>query len=586
LSAGLNRKPSAEVVLLKGTKLRSRSMRSSQPSTARAAASQAIDPDIILEERAEAFAALAANGIISTNKDTHDGVSPFAEVENASTDPTAIVFDDLSKRQGADVNFHNPHHRERFEEAVESCIRIITGAEPGKEEKVFSEYAPHAIQHALSAGWDKADIIDRLENAGVAIGLDADSRQRALSDGILRANPPATDPAAPKDHTSADDTGQQSPIHATPFVWKRPSTIPRREWLYGHLLLRKFVTATISPGGIGKSSLIAAEAMAMASGKTLLGVSPVRPLRVWLWNLEDPREETERKIYAAALHYDLSPDDIGDRLLVDSGREQRLVIAKTTRTGAVIVHPVVESIVAEIIKHQIDVIIVDPFVSCHEVAENDNSAMDMVVKEWGRVADRGNCSVHLVHHTRKMGDVTEVTAESSRGGSAQTDACRVVRVVNRMTKQEATAVKVENPRLYLKTYNDKANLTPPAEGSDWYKLVSVDLGNGPTGMPGDCVGVVAKWEWPDLTIGMTADDYDKVAAAIKGGQWKASSQAKNWAGIAFAEALGLDVSDEGDKAKIKAALKMYLKAKTLVEVARYDNERREQKMFIEVAAKV
>jgi hypothetical protein len=44
-------------------------MRSSQPSTARTAASQAIDPVIILEERAEAIAVLAANGIISTYED-------------------------------------------------------------------------------------------------------------------------------------------------------------------------------------------------------------------------------------------------------------------------------------------------------------------------------------------------------------------------------------------------------------------------------------------------------------------------------------------------------------------------------------
>jgi hypothetical protein len=484
------------------------------------------------------------------------------------------------------MNVHNPHQKEILEEAIASCLRVIVGAEPGKEELVFSEFAHDAIQHALSAGWDKAEIIDRLDNAGVAIGLDADLRQRILSDAILRAGPPAADQVPPKDQTSAESASQQPPIHATPFVWKDPSTIPRREWLYGYLLLRKFVTATISPGGTGKSSLIAAEAIAMASGKALLGVSPVQPLKVWLWNLEDPREETERKIYAAALHYDLSPDDIGDRLLVDSGREQRLVIATTTRTRAVIVQPVVDNIVAEIIKHQIDVIIIDPFVSCHEVAENDNPAMDMVVKEWGRVADRGNCAVHLVHHTRKMGDATEVTAESSRGGSAQTDACRVVRAVNRMTKQEATTAKVDNPRLYFKTYNDKANLTPPAEGSDWFKLVSVYLGNGPMGMPGDCVGVVAKWEWPDLTVGMTADHYDKVAAVIKGGVWKASSQAKNWAGIAVAKALGLDVKGENDKATIKAVLKMYLKAGTLVEVERYDGERREKKMFIEVPTKV
>jgi AAA domain/Bifunctional DNA primase/polymerase, N-terminal len=375
-------------------------------------------------------------------------------------------------------------------------------------------------------------------------------------------------------------TAQQKPIHATPYAWKDPATIRRREWLYGHLLLRKFVSATVSPGGIGKSSLIATEALAMVSGKPLLGVSPDECLRVWLWNLEDPQEETERKIQAAALHYEQSHGDIGDRLLVDSGRDQKLVIARTERNGTVIVQPVVDSIVAEIIARKIDVIIIDPFVSCHEAAENDNPAMDMVVKEWGRVADRGNCAVHLVHHTRKMGD-GEVNTESSRGGSAQTDACRVVRAINRMTKAEATNAGVDNPRSYFRTLNDKANLQPPTDKSDWFKLESVYLGNGPMGMPGDSVGVVTEWQWPDLTVGMTAADYDKVAAVIRSGKWKDSIQAKNWAGNAVAEALGLDPKDPADKARIKATLRMYIGAGTLVVVERFDDEQRKLKKFVE-----
>jgi Bifunctional DNA primase/polymerase, N-terminal/AAA domain len=99
-------------------------------------------------------------------------------------------------------------------------------------------------------------------------------------------------------------------IHATPYVWRDPATIRRREWLYGRLLLRKFVSATISPGGTGKSSLVATEALAMVSGKDLLGVLPPSRSRVWLWNLEDPYEETVRKIQAAAQHYELDPDDL------------------------------------------------------------------------------------------------------------------------------------------------------------------------------------------------------------------------------------------------------------------------------------
>jgi AAA domain len=372
------------------------------------------------------------------------------------------------------------------------------------------------------------------------------------------------------------------PIHATPYSWIDPTTIPQREWVYGDLLIRKIVSATISPGGTGKSSLVAVEALAMVSGQPLLGVSPPELLRVWLWNLEDPQEETERKVQAGAKFYGLKPSDIGDRLLVDSGRDQKLVIATTTRDGAVIVQPVVDSLVAEIIARKIDVLIIDPFVSCHEVAENDNPAMDKVVKEWGRVAGKGNCAVHLVHHTRKMGDAAEVTTESSRGGSSQTDACRVVRTVNRMTKQEATNAGIENPRAFFRTYNDKANFAPPVEKSDWFELVGVDLGNGPMGMPGDSVGVVTEWDWPDMTAGMTAGDYDKVVAEVSGGKWKESVQAKNWAGIAIAEALGLDLDVPTDKAKVKAALRMYLNAGTLVVVERHDEDQRKLRKFVEV----
>jgi hypothetical protein len=382
--------------------------------------------------------------------------------------------------------------------------------------------------------------------------------------------------------SAANDAGNPVPIFATAYVWKDPAKISRREWIYGHLLIRKFVTATVSPGGVGKSSLIATEALAQVSGRDLLGVRPARQLRVWLWNLEDPQEETERKIQAAALHYGLEPADIGDRLFVDSGRDQRLVIATATRTGAVIARPVVESLTAEIIARRIDAVVIDPFVSCHEVGENDNTAMDMIVKEWGRVADRGNCAVHLVDHTRKMnGNEAEVTVESSRGAKSKTDACRVVRAVNRMSKEEGERAAVENPRLYFRTYNDKANLQPPADKSEWFRLESVDLGNGPMGSPGDSIGVVTTWQWPDPLAGMTGADFDRVAAVIKAGRYRENVQAGSWVGKAVAEVLDMDAGNKADRAKIIGMLAVWRKAGSLVAVEGQD-EKREKKTFIEV----
>jgi hypothetical protein len=178
--------------------------------------------------------------------------------------------------------------------------------------------------------------------------------QNVMAAAVQSALADPGDRAALTGSLSAPVFGSQSEpnIRATPYAWQSPEMLPRREWLYGHLLIRKFLSATVAPGGVGKSALVTAETLAQVSGKPLLGVPVQQKLRVWQWNLEDPQEETARRIQAAALHYQLSPDDIGDRLFVDSGRDQRLVVATATRNGAVIVRPVVDGLIAEIIRPQ------------------------------------------------------------------------------------------------------------------------------------------------------------------------------------------------------------------------------------------
>lgn len=80
---------------------------------------------------------------------------------------------------------------------------------------------------------------------------------------------PRVAPAA----TAAAQAPQPAPvIKATPYAWTDPTTLPRRDFVYGKYLIRKFVSATIAPGGVGKSSLVVTEALSMVSGKALLGV--------------------------------------------------------------------------------------------------------------------------------------------------------------------------------------------------------------------------------------------------------------------------------------------------------------------------
>jgi hypothetical protein len=91
------------------------------------------------------------------------------------------------------------------------------------------------------------------------------------------------------------------------------------------------------------------EALAMAANRSLYGRTiHDGPLTVWLYNLEDPARSTERRIHATAKWFKITPEDVGDRLYVDSGREQRCVIAYESPHGATIAAPVVAQIKAEI----------------------------------------------------------------------------------------------------------------------------------------------------------------------------------------------------------------------------------------------
>jgi hypothetical protein len=271
--------------------------------------------------------------------------------------------------------------------------------------------------------------------------------------------------------------GLERPLNefVSPFAWgDGPSAIPRRQWVYGRHYIRKFVSATFSPGGVGKSSLVITEAMAMASNRRLLGPSPGQRYRVAYWNGEDPLEETQRRVFGAALHHGLKPHDLEGFLFLGSGREAELVIAEQRSSGTTILTPNVEMVLDTIRRLELDVIIVDPFVSSHRVTENDNNAIDMVVKAWGKIADQTNTAIELVHHTRKANGA-ETTVEDGRGASALLYAARSARALNAMTKEEAERAGVERHRAYFRVDNGKANLAPPPEGSDWFHMVSVDL---------------------------------------------------------------------------------------------------------------
>lgn len=87
-------------------------------------------------------------------------------------------------------------------------------------------------------------------------------------------------------------------------------------------LLKGTVACVVAPGGLGKSTFVAAMALSLCTGRPLLGKSvDSGGVAVWLWNLEDDLDELSRSIQAAAKLHDVTSAEIGDKLFVDSALE-------------------------------------------------------------------------------------------------------------------------------------------------------------------------------------------------------------------------------------------------------------------------
>jgi hypothetical protein len=395
-----------------------------------------------------------------------------------------------------------------------------------------------------------------------------------------------------KDEHPATEVSAQAPsgLVAASFQWVDPSRIPPRQWLYGNHYIRRFLSSTTASGGVGKSSLVLVEAMSMVTGSDLLEATkdemgwhkPTLPQRskVWMVNLEDPLEEMQRRVMAAAIHYELNPDDLAG-LFLNSGRDTELVIARKMQNEVVVQEPVIKAIEASVRECGIDVLIIDPFIHSHAVPENDNSELAVVVDAWRRLADKLNISIELIHHMRKLNG-QEATHEDSRGAKALVDACRSVRALSKLTKDQGARLAIreeDQPGLFYMGRGDKQNMAPSFSHDVWRKMVGVPLGNATVEYPGgDEVGVAVGWTPPKPDEGVTREHLFEIQRQLcNGDERKARAwQSKDWVGRLVAEVLQLDADE--DRKQIEKLLQIWIENGALVTEVAWSaggNKRRE-----------
>ena len=418
-------------------------------------------------------------------------------------------------------------------------------------------------------------ITDSLTLAGYSVDETRREVQKAIDGARAKGWTPQPDPAAermdqqnqamnialePTQSHAEDDTAHEWP---TPYTMFDALSLPRREWIYGYDYIKKYISVTASAGGIGKTSAIIVEALAISTGKDLLGVQVKQQTNTWIINLEDPISEMQMRTLAAMQHYGITPDDVTGKLFMDGEDTMQITLAAEGRDGLIQNDELLAFMIRKIKANNIGVVILDPFVSAHLVNENNNGSVQAVVAMLRKLARDTNSSVQLVHHIRK-GNGDDATIDSVRGAGSLISAARAARVINRITPEDAQALGVdEQESLGIFRMDDgKANLAPPSDKATYRRMVSVEIANG------ERLGVATEFKLPDLFDGITTKDLYKVQRTVAEAEendqaYRSDVRAKNWIGQAVAEQLDLDIDKPGDKARAKAVAKQWINTGSL-----------------------
>ena len=290
------------------------------------------------------------------------------------------------------------------------------------------------------------------------------------------------------------------------------SGISHRHWLYGIDLVNGEITVLAAPGGVGKSSLAIGMSVAVVTGKRLLEEAIYgKNLTALYINAEDSRLEMQRRVWAFCLEHRLSEQDLNRFFLLgaDDWRTQRISFLRTEK-GASLLNDegiaFLEMLLAELGPN---LVVLDPLVAlCGGGNLNDNAAMSLVMRALKRLANKFDCAILLLHHTRKGGDLS--SAEAIGGASAIVNLARRALMAVPMTSEEAPKLGLlPSERLsYFKVTASKSNLAPASSNMPWYKLCSVTLPNPepPTYVLGDGVQAVVRAQLPRASQASPADD--------------------------------------------------------------------------------
>lgn len=227
------------------------------------------------------------------------------------------------------------------------------------------------------------------------------------------------------------------------------------------------VAVFIAAGGMGKTTLKLYEAIHIALGLLLYGLTIHKPGAVLIITAEDSREMLVARLREIAKAMGLTDAQIATVM-------QRVRIAdvsgngfKLTEVRGDVVRPSegIDAVIKACTEIKPVLIVIDPAVSFGVGESRVNDAEQGLIEAARKLRKTLNCCVQYIHHSGKQNARDKAVDQyAGRGGSAFADGARMVHVLQSLTPDEwrdETGTKLENGETGLRLARPKMSYCPP-----------------------------------------------------------------------------------------------------------------------------
>lgn len=279
----------------------------------------------------------------------------------------------------------------------------------------------------------------------------------------------------PTMHSSGVPFRHSKKNHSANLAWLG-STIDIRDTERVSKMEVEFVISPIFPkgraalitgvGGSSKSMLLKEIAVAVATGRDVLGMSVPIAGKVVLILAEDTPEDSHRSIYAIFKSMNLTDQEIAllhDRLYIFSAAGKDCVLMSEDDSES-------ENRIDQLIEfvsqlEDVRLIGLDPAIAMTRGRELDEIAQREFAENLDRLAIETKTAVLVISHAAKsVQNQQEISSHANRGSGALTDAFRLEVLMRVMTTKESKSFRIpeNNRHQYVRLQVTKANSLPPA----------------------------------------------------------------------------------------------------------------------------